>query len=87
MVVTLFLGFIAIAVAAVSWILVDDSKKRKAARRMRPRPTESGAQASRSTTTGGALPVGDGVSIMTRSNLEDEQAKPAGDSNLSRGAA
>jgi hypothetical protein len=42
------IGYLAIAVIAVVWVFLDDSRKRRNALRTRPRPTHTSAQESQS---------------------------------------
>jgi Flp pilus assembly protein TadB len=84
LVAVMVLGFVAMAVMAVAWILVDDRRKRRNARKMRPRDRETVAPAVASR-SGGIQPAADAMAFMRRSSASDEEA--AGASDLSQGAA
>jgi Flp pilus assembly protein TadB len=80
-VVAMVLGFVAIAVAAVAWVLADDARKRRNARRMRPRDRDTLAPAAASL-GGAAQPAADAMAFMRRADGE-----ASGASDLSQGAA
>ena len=82
--IAMLLAFFAIAAVAATWILVDDSRKRKNARRMRPRPTlktaSTGPSASEQRSSA------EGLGFARRSHLNGEEAA-ADRGDLSKGAA
>jgi Flp pilus assembly protein TadB len=82
-VVAMVLGFVAMAVAAVAWILVDDRRKRRNARKMRPRDRDTSVPGAASL-SGSAQPAADAMAYRGRSSASGEES--AG-SDLSQGAA